>query len=48
MKLYLTQHALSKPKEENPGRSISNAGRAETETVAEYFRTLDPDLHVLP
>ncbi|MDA3941190.1 MAG: phosphohistidine phosphatase SixA [Spirochaetia bacterium] len=47
MKLYLIQHALSISKEEDPERGISDAGRVETERVAEYFKKLDPDIHVI-
>lgn len=47
MYLYLIQHALSKSKEEDPERSITDAGREKTEKIAEYFRTLNPEIHVI-
>ena len=47
MYIYLIQHALSKSKEEDPERSITDAGRAETEKIAEYFKTLNLEIHVI-
>jgi phosphohistidine phosphatase len=47
MKLYLIQHALSKSKEEDPERGISDTGRVETERVAQYFKSLNPEIHVI-
>ena len=47
MYIYLIQHALSKSKEEDPERGITDAGRAETVKIAEYFKTLNPEIHVI-
>ena len=47
MYLYLIQHALSKSKEEDPERGITDGGRAETERIAEYFRSLNPEIHII-
>jgi len=47
MKLYLIQHALSKSKEEDPERGITDTGRDETEKTAEYFKSMDPEIHVI-
>jgi phosphohistidine phosphatase len=47
MYLYLIQHALSKSKEEDPERGITDSGRAETEKVAQYFKSLNPEIHVI-
>lgn len=47
MYLYLIQHALSKSKEEDPERGITDPGRAEAVKVAEYFKTLNPEIHVI-
>ena len=47
MFLYLIQHAKSKSKEEDPERGITDGGRVETERIAEYFRSLNPEIHVI-
>lgn len=47
MYLYLIQHALSKSKEEDPERGITETGRTETRKIAEYFKTLNPEIHVI-
>ena len=47
MNLYLIQHAKSRSKEEDPERGITDAGRVETEEIAEYFRSLNPEIHVI-
>ena len=47
MYIYLIQHALSKSKEEDPERGITDTGRTETEKIADYFRTLNPEIHVI-
>ena len=47
MYLYLIQHALSKSKEEDPERSITDIGKAETEKTAQYFKSLNPEIHVI-
>lgn len=36
MKLYLVQHGLSKPEEEDPERKLTDQGKAETEKIALY------------
>jgi len=47
MHLYLIQHALSKSKEEDPERGITDTGKAETEKIAQYFKSLNPEIHVI-
>ncbi|MCK5673455.1 MAG: phosphohistidine phosphatase SixA [Spirochaetales bacterium] len=47
MYLYLIQHALSKSKEKDSERSITETGKAETEKIAEYFKSLNPEIHVI-
>ncbi|MCK5153584.1 MAG: phosphohistidine phosphatase SixA [Spirochaetales bacterium] len=47
MYLYLIQHALSKSKEEDPERGITDTGKAETEKIAQYFKSLNPEIHVI-
>lgn len=47
MYLYLIQHALSKSKEEDPERGITDTGKAETEKTAQYFKSLNPEIHVI-
>jgi phosphohistidine phosphatase len=47
MYIYLIQHALSKSKEEDPERGITEIGRIETIKIAEYFKTLNPEIHVI-
>ncbi len=47
MYLYLIQHAKSKSKEEDPERGITDAGRVETERIAEYFKSMNPEIHII-
>ncbi len=47
MYLYLIQHALSKSKEEDPERGITDTGKAETEKTAQYFKSLNPEIHII-
>ena len=47
MYLYLIQHALSKSKEEDPERGITDVGRVETEKIAEYFKSMNPEIHII-
>jgi len=47
MYLYLIQHALSKSKEEDPERGITDIGKAETEKMAQHFKSLNPEIHVI-
>jgi len=47
MYLYLIQHALSKSKEEDPERGITDRGKTETEKTAEYLKSLNPEIHVV-
>ena len=47
MYLYLIQHAKSKTKEEDPERGITDDGRIVTERIAEYFKSLKPEIHVI-
>lgn len=39
MKLYLIQHGLALAKEEDPKRSLSTKGKAETQRTAEYLKS---------
>jgi len=47
MYIYLIQHALSKSKEEDPERGITDSGKIETEKIAQYFKSLNPEIHVI-
>lgn len=38
MALYLVQHGLSRPKEEDPNRPLSDQGRKDTKRIAEVAR----------
>ena len=47
MYLYLIQHALSKLKEEDPERGIADIGKEETEKIADYFKSINPKIHII-
>ena len=47
MYIYLIQHALAKTKEEDPERGITTEGREITEKIAEYFSSLNPEIHII-
>lgn len=45
MKLYLVQHGEAKPKEEDPDRPLTDAGRGDVEAVAAFLAT-QPELRL--
>jgi len=47
MYLYLVQHALSKPKEEDPERGITDAGREETQRIGRFLSGLHLPVDVI-
>jgi len=44
MRLYLVQHALSKSREEDPARGITDEGRIETAKTGNALTLLKPDI----
>jgi phosphohistidine phosphatase len=47
MYLYLMQHAEAAPKEQDPERGLTAAGRAAAKKTAAFFKRQQPEIHVI-